>query len=350
MTASNSSPGVASDKTEEDPTAPVLQVTLMAQGFMHSQALYVIAKLGIASRLANGSCSVTDLAEATQTHEDSLRRLLRTMASFGLFHEESQDVYALTPLGAVLDPNTPGSPADLVISWMETHYLPFSKFIDTIRTGVPSAQMYYGKPFFDWLAENPEQAEGFTRAMRAFTDGALAPLLQDYHLPAGKTVADIGGADGTLLCELIAKEPERSGIIFDLPRVAASAHRALAENGLSDRVEVQAGDFFKSVPEANVYVLKYILHDWNDANCVSILQNIAAAAPPNARLVIFEAVIPPGDEPNLSKAADLTMLGSNEGKERTAAEFETLLRSAGFEVERMQPTPGLFSIIEARKA
>jgi hypothetical protein len=210
--------------------------------------------------------------------------------------------------------------------------------------------MYYGKPFFDWLAENPEQAEGFTRAMRAFTDGALAPLLQDYHLPAGKTVADIGGADGTLLCELIAKEPERSGIIFDLPRVAASAHRALAENGLSDRVEVQAGDFFKSVPEANVYVLKYILHDWNDANCVSILQNIAAAAPPNARLVIFEAVIPPGDEPNLSKAADLTMLGSNEGKERTAAEFETLLRSAGFEVERMQPTPGLFSIIEARKA
>ena len=110
--------------------------------------------------------------------------------------------------------------------------------------------MYFGQTFFDWLADNPEEAEGFTRAMRAFTDGALAPLLQDYHLPAGKTVADIGGADGTLLCELIAKEPERSGIIFDLPHVAASAHRVLAENGLSDRVEVQGGDFFKSVPTA----------------------------------------------------------------------------------------------------
>jgi hypothetical protein len=150
-----------------------------------------------------------------------------------------------------------------------------------------------------------------------------------------------------MICQLLTREPGRRGIVFDMPEVVPSARKVLDGHGLSGRTEIMAGDFFESVPAADVYLLSYILHDWDDASCTRILRNIAAAAAAGARVVIVEGMIPPGDAPDLAKSVDLTMLGMTTGRERTAEEYETLLATAGFRLDRIVPTPTPFSFIEA---
>lgn len=155
-------------------------------------------------------------------------------------------------------------------------------------------------------------------------------MFDGYRLPEGTVVADIGGADGSMMVRLLADDPGRRGIVFDQPEVVAAAEKNLVDHNLADRVQAVAGDFFQSVPAADVYIVSYILHDWNDEDCRRILRNIASAANPGARLVIIEAILPPGDEPHPAKVIDLTMLAMNNGRERTAAEYTALLDSAGF--------------------
>jgi hypothetical protein len=316
--------------------APVKMAELLA-GFQLSQALYAVAKCGIATALVAGPRPVAELAEATGCHPEALRRLLRTLAGIGLFTHGDDGTVALTALGATLAEGVPGSVRNLALMWMETHYAPFARLIDTMRTGVPAATVHYGQPFFDWLAGHPEQVTQFTAAMADATDGIKRGTLAGYRLPAGQTVADIGGADGALLAELLAADPDQSrrGIVFDLPHVVSAAPALLAERGLATRVRAQGGDFFDALPAADVYVLSSILHDWDDAADARILAGIAAAAAPGAHLVIIEMVIPPGDEPHAAKSFDLTMLGVVTGKERTRAEFETLLTDAGFTLDRV---------------
>jgi pimeloyl-ACP methyl ester carboxylesterase len=272
-------------------SAPVTMVELLA-GFQLSQALYAVAKCEIATALVAGPRPIAELAEATGCHPEALRRLLRTLAGIGLFTHGDDGTVALTALGATLADGVPGSVRNLALTWMETHYAPFARLIDPIRTGAPAATVHNGQPIFDWLAGHPEQVTRFT-------------------------AADIGGADGSLLAELLAADPDQSrrGIEFDLPHVVSAAPALLAKRGLSAR----------------------------------ILSGIAAAAAPGARLVVIEMVIPPGDEPHTAKSIDLTMLGMVTGKERTRAEFETLLTDAGFTLDRVLPESGgsPYSILEA---
>jgi hypothetical protein len=212
---------------------------------------------------------------------------------------------------------------------METHYAPF------------------GEPFFDWIAKSPELVGIQNRAMATVTQGLRAGMFDNYTLPEGTLVADIGGADGSMICEFLAREPGRRGIVFDLPEVVPAAQKVLADHGLAARVDLTAGNFFKSVPEADVYVLSYILHDWNDESCLRILRTIKDSAAPGASLVIVESVIPPDDTPHPAKLIDLTMLALLTGRERTAIEYEALLSAAGFTMDRIVPTPTPFSFIDA---
>jgi hypothetical protein len=274
---------------------------------------------------------------------------VRTLAAIGVFDDRGDGTYALTPLGATLARGVPGSVRDLALTWMETHYAPFSRLLDGVRQGQPAATLHYGRPFFDWLGSSPEQVERFTGAMAGLTDGIKAQALSGYALPSGDLVADVGGADGTVLTTLLAADgdPARKGVILDLPHVVPAARRRLEQLGLADRVSVVAGDFFQTVPPADVYLLSMVLHDWDDDAAGGLLRTIAAAARPGARLVALELVVPPGNAPHMSKMIDLTMLGMLTGRERTGGEHAELLAGAGFSCDRVLPTPGPFSIIEA---
>jgi hypothetical protein len=329
------------------PSSEATLMTQMLAGFQVSQALYVVARMDIATQLADEPLSIGRLAEETGADEDALRRLLRTLAPLGLFRHVGHDTVAVTSFGELLSSSHPASLRDAALYWMETHYQPFNELLGTVRTGKPAAEILYGKPFFEWLAEDPRRAALLTGAMANVTGGLRAGMFEGYALPQGKVVADIGGADGTVMAELLGRAPGRHGIVFDLPHVVSDAHELLRARGLTDRVEVVGGDFFDAVPTADVYVLSYILHDWDYASSGKLLGSIARAANPGARLVVIEAVVPEGDTPHLAKMIDLTMLAMLTGRERTAEEYEALLGEAGFAVDRILPTPSPFSVIEA---
>lgn len=326
--------------TEEPPSFRMVQ---LLYGFQVSQALFAAAKLDLATLMQEGPRSVEELADASGVLAEPLGRLLRSLSSLGVFTMVEQGSFALTPLGATLQSGTPGSLRDLALTFMETHYGPFGHLLDTLTTGTPASHVYFGQSLFEWLATRPEEQTHFTRAMANLTNTLRMGALSGYQLPPGDLVADIGGADGSLLAVLLANEPARRGIVFDLPHVVPAASQLLAERGLADRIAVAAGDFFEAVPPADIYLTSGVLHNWDDAACAKLLANMADAGQPGARLVTQEFVVPEGDQPHLSKMVDLTMLGMELGKERTAKEFEVLFASAGFRLDRVvETTPQCF--------
>jgi SAM-dependent methyltransferase len=331
---------------------PPIQMVQLLAGFQISQALYVVAKLDLATILRDGPRPADELAAAVGADAGSVRRLLRSLASLGVFAEAAPGVYELTPLGETLASGHPGSVRELALMWMETHYDAFGRLLDGVRDGEPAASLHYGEPFFDWLSSDEQQVRRFTGAMANLTDGIKAHAVDGYRLPPGELVADIGGADGTVLTTLLEADPDtsRRGIVFDRPAVTPAAEQRLARLGLDDRVAVVAGDFFASVPAADVYLLAMVLHDWDDESAARLLRSLATAARPGARLVALELVVPPGAAPHMSKLIDLTMLGMLTGRERTAEEHEELLRAGGFTLDRIAATATPFSILEATRA
>jgi hypothetical protein len=333
---------------EHELPPPVQMVQLLA-GFQISQALYTVAKLDVATLLAERPRPVEELAVAVGADVESLGRLLRALGSIGLFHQSAPGTYEPTPLGLTLARDTPGSMHDLALTWMETHYAPFGQLLDAVRTGDNAATTYYGKPFFEWLAGDTEQVAQFTGAMANLTDGIKAAALANYRLPECEVVVDVGGADGTLLAMLLAGDPGATwrGIVFDLPHVTPAAAKLLADRGLGDRISVASGDFFDTVPEGDVYVMSMILHDWDDESCADLLRTVASSARPGARLAAVELVVPADDSPHMSKMIDLTMLGMLTGKERTDDEFRRLLAAGGFRLDRVLDTGAPLSVLEA---
>lgn len=326
--------------------SPSAVMTQMAAGFQVSQALYVIAKLDIATQLDDGPLTVHELATRTGAHQPALRRLIRTLAPLGIF-TTSDGTTSTTPLGAVLSRNHPESVHGLIRFWMETHYLPFSTLLHTVRTGEVGTTKYLGKPFFDWITDDPQRAELMSQAMADITAGLRTGMFDHYQLPAGDLVADIGGGDGSILRTLLKNRPERRGIVFDLPAIIPTADASITRDGLTDRIQTMSGDFLDKVPTADIYLLGFILHDWDDHTCARILGTIHAAAQPGARLLIIEGVVPTGDEPHLIKLIDLTMLGLLPGRERDAHEYQDLLATNGFILDRIVDTATPLSIIEA---
>lgn len=334
----------------EDAAATATMIQLLA-GFQVSQAMYVVAELGAATVLdQEGSQTVAELARRTDSDPEALARLIRTLTPMGLFSTDGEKV-SITPVGATLSETHPRSLHGLARMWMQTHYLPFSELTHSVRVGQPGASKYLGEPLFDWLSRDARREALFSQAMAELTASLRAGVFEGYQLPLGSTVADIGGANASVLIELLTRDADssRRGIVFDRPDAVLHAQSSLAAAGLTDRVELICGDFFVAVPPAEIYLLGFILHDWDDEHSQRILESIAAAADEGARLVIVEMVVPPGDGPHLSKAVDLTMLGMLTGKERTEHEYRRLLNDSGFTLDRVVATPSPVSILEATR-
>ncbi|GAA1072918.1 methyltransferase [Nocardiopsis metallicus] len=342
-------PEAASAPSNEQPSGALsAQMAGMLSGFALSQALYAVAKLDLSAKLLAGPRTVTELAEETGVLADPLRRVLHTLSGVGVVTHREGDRFAVTDLGATLADGTPGSLRGTALLWMETHYEAFGELLGALRTGHTGFALRHDQEFVPYLREHPEHLPSLTSAMAELNGGPRQALLSGYRLPEGEVVADVGGADGSVLAALLADEPERRGVVMDLPGVVPAATARMSAAGLADRVSVVGGDFFAGVPSADVYLLSAVLHDWPDEDCARLLARVGEAARPGARLVVIESLLPPGDEQHPSKLSDLIMLTMAGGRERTESEYTTLLGASGFVVDRIIMAPaGGYSAIEA---
>lgn len=338
------------DRETLPPDAQLLQ---LATGAFVSQAIYVAAKLGVADLLADGPRSTEYLSVATGTHEPSLYRVLRSISSIGVFTELPDGTFANSPMSESLKADHPRSTRELTI-WIneEEHWRVYGHLMYSVKTGKPAFDKVYGEPIFPYLFHtNKELGEIFNRAMTSLSHQSIGPMLEAYDFSGAKVIADIAGGFGHLLGAVLAANPAAKGVLFDLPEVLAGAKEMLDGLGVTDRVTMVEGNFFENVPvEADVYILKHITHDWDDERDVRILANIGSNMKADSKLLIVDAVLSGPNEPDLGKVIDLEMLLLPGGLERTAEEFDALLRSAGFKMTRIIPTKGPMSIIEAVKA
>ena len=340
----------------ESPTAqtqpPEAFLMQLAFGALMTQALYVAAKLGVADLLAEKSRPVAELAAATGTDERALYRVLRSLSGVGVFRETDPKVFAITPLAEPLRSDAPASVRNGMIFMGEGwHWNVWGELLHSVRTGKPAWGHVHGAEVFDYFAVNPEQAEIFNRAMTDMSAATAPAVVEAYDFSGVATLADIAGGHGYLLAQVLKAHPGMRGILFDVPPVIAGAEAVLEGEGVAGRVEKVAGDFFAAVPPgADTYLMKHIIHDWDDERAVRILANIRAAMPAAGRVLIVETVVPEGNEPHYAKLLDLEMLVSPGGLERTAAEYRALLAAAGLRLSRVVPTSSPYSIIEAVRA
>ena len=328
----------------------VLQMTLAP---FITQSLYVAAKLDIAELLAEGPKTAAELATATVTDERSLYRILRALASVGVFSETDHRTFVNTPASATLRTDAPNSTRHWVMfAGEEPHWRNMAHTIYSVRTGKPSWDHVYGEPIFPYLFNtNKELGELFNKSMISFSHQDIEGVLNAYDFSGVGKLADIAGGYGHLLAAALKKYPSMSGVLFELPQLLDSARAFMESSGVADRVEFVTGDFCKEIPvRADVYMLKHIIHDWYDDTNQSILENIRVQMSDDGRILIIDAVIPPGNEPHLKKLLDIEMLISPGGVERTAEEFEALLAKSGFRLNRIIPAGSANSIIEAVKA
>ena len=319
----------------------------MLIGYWKAQSVYVAAKLGIADLLRDGPKTSDELAKATGAHAPSLFRLLRALASTGLLMQDDKNRFGLTPHAECLC-SGPGSKRSLVIMNGEEHYRAWGELLYCVQTGKTAFDHIFGKPVFDYLAEHPDKAKIFDEAMTGIHGAETQSMLDAYDFTGIGTLIDVGGGNGSLLCQVLQKYPLMKGILYDLPGVVARAKDRIQVAGMAQRCQTIAGNFFEKVPPGgDAYLMRHIIHDWTDDQCRHILGNFHKVMTPAARLLIVESVIPPGNEPFFGKFLDLTMLAIPGGKERTAEEYRDLLASAGFRLTRIVPTSGEINVIES---
>ena len=248
--------------------------------------------------------------------------------------------------------DAPGSVRDLVLFWgRPQHWEHWGNLPYSVQTGQPSVDALRGKPVFDWLDDNPEFATVLNDGVTSVSDMEFEPVLAAYDFCAFGTVVDVGGGHGRLLAAILRKTAQSRGILFDMDPVVVGAPAVLEAEGVADRCTVLGGSFFESVPQGgDAYVLKHIVHDWDESKVKQILRNVRAAMATNTKLLVLEAVVPVDDREHLSTILDLEMLVVGTGRERTAAEYTDLLRATGFRNTRVIPTVGPTSIVESEAA
>jgi ubiquinone/menaquinone biosynthesis C-methylase UbiE len=316
-----------------------------------SRAVCSIAELGVADHIESGAPQpVERLAKATGTHERSLYRILRFLASYEVFRETGNREFDHTPLSAALRSDAPNSfrPAAQMFHRISAGW---DGFHQSILTGKPGFDHIFGKPFFDYIGDHPELAAVFDAGMTAFHGHETGAMLDAYDFSGINVLADIGGGNGSLMIEVLRRYPMLNGIVFDLGHVMGRTSARLQANGMADRCRIVAGSFFESVPAgADAYLLRHVIHDWTDEQSIQILKNCRKVVPVHGRVLIVEFSVPPANVPSLAKDADMTMLTFPGGLERTEEEYRALFQHAGFRLSRVIPTASAVSAIEGRPA
>ena len=321
----------------------------LIMGAWIAQAITATADLGVADALAKGPLSVDELAAAVKADRDALGRLLRALASRGIFRQRRDGRYELTALADTLRSDSDVSMAAMA-RWVGAaqHREHWSHLPDAVRTGRAVIPELRGKPAFEYLADQPQLAEIFNHAMTSASELSIAPVIAAYDFSPYPTIIDVGGGHGRLLAAILAATPAARGVLFDLPQVVAGAPTLLREHHAHDRVRIVEGSFFERVPEdGDAYVLKHIIHDWPDEDAVHILRNVRTAARTGKRVLLVELVIPKHGRDFLGKWTDLEMLIGAAARERTATEYGQLLNRADFQMTRVVETASPFSVVEA---
>ena len=341
---------IQQNQTDVPPPDAILMQMLF--GAQMQRSVCLAARLGIPDLLAERAQTAEELADKTSMHAPSLYRLLRTLASIGVFSETADRKFELTPISALLRGNAPNSVRDFAVMmgedwiWQAWAELPHS-----IKTGDVAHEKVQGMGSFDFFQKNEEAGKVFNAAMTNFTQAIIPAVTEAYDFSGVSKLVDLAGGHGLLLAGILKVNPHLQGVLFDLPFVIEGAGELLKKEDVSDRVELASGNFFESVPQgADAYMMKHIIHDWDDESSIKILQNIRTAMNENGKVLIIEMVIPEGNEPHPSKALDILMLVMEGGKERTRNEYRKLLDASGFRLARIIPTKSPYSVIEAEQA
>ncbi len=320
----------------------------LLHGYRATQAAYVVAKLGVADRLAAGQATAAELAEAVGVDAGSLGRVLRLGAYVGLLDEVDGERFSLTGLGELLRTGVPGSLRALAVMLGQEHYRAWADLLSSVRTGEPAFPQVFGRPLFDYLAADAAAQADFDAAMADNAELHLRSLTTKFDFSGHRVVVDVGGGRGAVVASILTANPDVKAILFDQPQVLTAAESFLRGRGILDRCQLVPGNFFESIPSGgDVYVLSLILHDWDDQAALKILRNCRGAMQPSNTLLILESVVPPHGTPSPAALFDVNMLVMLGGKERTEAEFRALLEDGGFRLRRVIPLSERRSIVEA---
>jgi hypothetical protein len=320
----------------------------MATSYWVSQAIYLAAKLGIADLLKDGPQSCAALAAATGSNAPSLFRLMRALASVGVFAHVRRDCFALSRLGESLQSNAPASLRAMVITVGEIHYQACGNLLHSIQTGSPAFNNAFGANLFDYLGQNVDAADAFNQGMTNASSMLAYAVLMAYDFAGISSIVDIGGGQGKLLEKILQFNTDTRGTVFDTASTIESVQRQNGNDVLRRRCSYVAGDFFSSVPQgADAYVLSSVIHDWDDNRAITILRNCRRAMTKNSKLLLVEMIVPEAASASFSKLIDLNMLVMNGGRERTLSEFRVLLDASGYKLTRIVSTMALQSVIEA---
>ena len=328
----------------QQPDNPLFALLHMASGLWLSRALWAAAHLRIADQMGDAPTPVGTIAAATGTDATNLKRLMDALVAANVFVATGGDAYAHGALSPFLKSDHPLSQRAFIDGiFGGEHYDSWGAIAWSLKSGGTAFDSVYGMPVFDWYSRHPEEAQRFSRAMEGTSRIIEAALLACWTPPPFELAVDVGGSRGTLIASLLAGAPNARGILFDLPDIADAVRPTLAD----PRIEAVGGDFFHSVPEGDLYLLKLILHDWTDEQSAAILRNIRAAIRPGGRVAIIENLLPDQIEPHPGYLMDLNMMVMTGGRERKAAEFAALLAQTGFRLESVTPTPTPIGVVQA---
>jgi SAM-dependent methyltransferase len=311
----------------------------LIMGFQPTYLIRAAAELGVADHLAAGPLSSESLGTATGVKADALHRVLRGLVQCGVLTAGADGRFSLTPVGELLRSDVPGSMRSTALLWGHAIvHRPYLEIVDALQSGEVAFERAFGLPFFDYLAAHRQEGAIFDRGMAGGTASRVDDIVTAYDFSSLQTIVDVGGGTGALLAAILAAHPALHGIILDLPHVRAEAERTIAETGLDGRCRFEVGNCFEAVPAADAHIMKSIIHDWNDADSMTILRNCRRSLPPHGRLLIIDRVMPPDGAPAGDTVQfDIHMLMVLKGRERTEADFHSLLEASGFRLVRIAP-------------
>jgi hypothetical protein len=326
----------------------------LISGMWAARAVGAVARLGIADQLAGGPRTARELAARLGTDETALYRLMRAVVSIGVLAKRPGGRFALTAFGQCLRSAVPGSMRAAIASEVDTvHWACWGQLDECVRTGKPAFEKVFGlsNPWDYYRDQNPDEGRLFSENMTAQSGAEVQEILRACSFSGARLIVDVGGAHGAFLAAVLKRVPKARGVLFDQPDVVRQAASILSGLGVAGRIERVGGSFFESVPSGgDLYLLKHILHDWNDEECIGILNRVREAMTPDARVAVVEMPLLEGRGPPFAALLDINMLVCLTGKERTPAEYAALFRHAGLKMTGVTSTRSAVALIEARRA